>query len=87
MTPEVCSAAAFSVADVSPPDELGDLWTWRGRRYLLRGVAVDDYRQRQRVRSPRWGTVSLLSAVFREVARPFRYFTRDYHPQAEECPF
>src|SRR4029077_2683635 len=32
------------VADVALPDETEDLWTWRGRRYLLRGVPVDEYR-------------------------------------------
>ena len=34
-------------------DDTADLWTWRGRRYLLRAVDVDDYRQHMRVRSPR----------------------------------
>ena len=74
-------------AEVTPPDDLGDLWTWRGHRFLLRAVTVDEYRQYQRVRSPRWGTVALSSGAFREVARPFRYFTREFHPEAEACSF
>lgn len=57
------------------PDDTEDLWRWRGRRYLYRGVAAADYRQHMRVRSPRWGTVSLTSPVFRELVRPLRHFT------------
>jgi hypothetical protein len=41
----------------------------------MRGIRADDYRQHMRVRSPRWGTVSLPSAVFRELVRPLHYFT------------
>jgi hypothetical protein len=52
-----------------------DLWHWRGRFYLLRAVAVDDYRQHMRTRSPRWGTVMLPGAVYRELVRPFRQYT------------
>jgi hypothetical protein len=63
-------------------DDTGDLWTWRGRRYLLRAVAVDQYRPHLRVRSPRWGTVSLPGAVFRALARPFHHFTQG--PQAPD---
>ena len=47
-----------------------DLWTWRGRRYLLRAVAAADYRRHMRVRSPKWGTVALPCAAFRELVRP-----------------
>jgi hypothetical protein len=53
-----------------------DLWLWRDRFYLLRAVAVDDYRRHMRVRSPRWGTVMLPTASFRELVRPFRDFVR-----------
>ena|SRR5437870_1030887 len=58
------------------PEDAEDLWTWRGQRYLLRAVAVDDYRQHMRVRSPRWDTVWLPSPIFREVLRPLHHFTR-----------
>jgi hypothetical protein len=57
------------------PEDTDDLWTWRGRRYLLRAVPVSDYRQHMRVRSAKWGTVSLPGAVFRDLARPFHHFT------------
>jgi hypothetical protein len=68
-------------------DDTEDLWTWRGRRYLLRAVAVADYRRHMRVRSPKWGTVALPGAVFRELVRPFHFYTCGAQPAAEECPF
>ncbi|HYV37055.1 MAG TPA: HYExAFE family protein [Gemmataceae bacterium] len=74
-------------ADETPADDLGDLFTWRNQRYLFRGVAVDEYRRHLRVRSPRWGTVHVASKVFRELARPFHYFTQEFQPVAAECPF
>jgi hypothetical protein len=64
-----------------------DMWTWRGRRYLLRAVPVEEYRQRMRVRSPRWGTVGLPGAVFRELARPLHHFLLGTPAASEECPF
>jgi hypothetical protein len=54
-----------------------DVWMWKGRRYLMRAVPVDAYRRHMRVRSPRWGTVHLPAAAFREVVRPLRDLT---HP-------
>lgn len=73
--------------DVYLPEDTDDLWTWRGRRYLLRGVAADDYRRHLRVRSPRWDTVDLPTAAFRALVRPLHHFTRGLAPVAEECPF
>jgi hypothetical protein len=72
---------------VALPEDTDDLWTWRGRRYLLRAVAADDYRRHMRVRSPKWGTVWLPGAVFRDLVRPLHHFTRGPQPVAEECPF
>jgi hypothetical protein len=54
-----------------------DVWAWRGRRYLIRAVPVTDYRRHMRVRSPKWGTVHLPTAAFRDIVRPLREFT---HP-------
>src|SRR5262249_57431709 len=73
--------------EVDLPEDTDDLWTWRGRRYLLRAIAVDDYQPRMRVRSPRWGTVSLPNPVFRRLVRPFHYFTHEAQPVAGDCPF
>jgi hypothetical protein len=72
---------------VTLPEDTEDLWTWRGRRYLLRAVPVEEYRQRMRVRSPRWGTVGLPGAVFRELVRPLHYYTLGTPAASEECPF
>jgi hypothetical protein len=68
-------------------DETEDLWTYNGRRYLLRAVEVSEYRRHMRVRSPRWATVSLPGAVFREIVRPFHHFSHGPQPVTEECPF
>jgi hypothetical protein len=51
-----------------------DQFTFRQLRYLVRGVAVDDYRAAMRCRSPRWGTVYLPTDTFRSLVRPFRDF-------------
>jgi hypothetical protein len=72
---------------VSLPDDTDDLWTWRGRRYLLRGVAANDYRRQMRIRSPRWGTVGLPGAVFRDLVRPFHHFLSEPEASPQECPF
>jgi hypothetical protein len=72
---------------VELPEDTDDLWTWRGRRYVLRAVAVTDYRQHMRVRSPRWGTVHLPGAKYRELMRPVNHFTHSPTPVAEDSPF
>jgi hypothetical protein len=66
------------------PDPAEDLWTWRGRRYLLRAVPAEGYRLHMRVRSPRWRTVTLPRLAFQGLARPFHYFTNPAVP--EQCP-
>jgi len=72
---------------VQLPADTDDLWTWRERRYLFRAVAVADYRRHMRVRSPRWGTVTLPGPVFRELVRPLHHFTHAPPVVSEECPF
>jgi hypothetical protein len=77
------------------PKTTPDLWTCRGRRYLFRAVAIEDYRKHMRVRSPRWATVTLPRDKYRALVRPLSHFT---HPQeqeagpplvrnADDCPF
>ena len=68
------------------PDDVEDLWTWRGRRYLMRAVATADYRRHMRIRSRKWDTVTLPHAVFRSLVRPLHHFTRRHPITAEECP-
>ena len=69
------------------PDDLEDLWKFRGRSYLMRAIDADDYRAHVRCRSPKWGTVGLPGAFFRELAQPFRAFTHPVQRVPEECPF
>ena len=52
------------------PADLGEPFEHRGRRYAFFGVWADDYRERMRVRSPRWETVWLPSGLFRELRFP-----------------
>jgi hypothetical protein len=40
-----------------------------------------------RVRSPRWGTVSLPNRTVRELVRPCHYFTHEAQPVADDTPF
>ncbi|HXG09941.1 MAG TPA: HYExAFE family protein [Gemmataceae bacterium] len=71
---------------IALPEDTDDLWTWRGRRYLLRAIPVGDYRRHLRIRSRRWGTVSLPSAAFRELVRPLHQYTHG-PAVAAEVPF
>lgn len=71
--------------DIPLPDDTPDLHLFRSRRYLFRAVDVEDYRQHMRIRSPRWGTVSVPTAIFRTLVRPFRDFAQPKVPQ--EVPF
>jgi hypothetical protein len=71
--------------EVTLPDNVEDLWMWRGRRYLLRAVALEDYRQHMRVRSPKWGTVTLATEAFRRLAQPLHRFT--HQANVADCPF
>jgi hypothetical protein len=64
------------LASVELPEETEDLWLFRGRRYLLRAVDAGEYRRHMRVRSPRWGTVTLPRGVFRALVRPLHHFTQ-----------
>jgi hypothetical protein len=61
------------------PADTPDVWRFRDETYLLRAVPLADYRRHMKVRSPKWGTVGLPGAKFKELARPFRYYSH-------ECP-
>ena len=43
---------------------------------LLRAVEVNDYERHMRVRSPKWGTVALPTAAYRELVRPFHLYSQ-----------
>jgi hypothetical protein len=77
--------------NVDLPADTEDLWTWRGKRYLLRAVEVNEYQRHMRVRSPKWGTVSLPGAAYRELVQPLRYYihlpaTNSLHESASQEP-
>ena len=61
-------------AGVDLPADTPDVFALRGRAYLMRGVLAPDYRAHMRTRSPRWGTVNLLSDDFRRLVKPFSHF-------------
>jgi len=65
---------------VELPANTPDLFAFRGRLYLLRGVLVNEYRAHMRTRSPRWGTVHLLTDDFRELVKPISYFLAPTQP-------
>jgi hypothetical protein len=73
--------------EVTMPDDTEDLFEWHGRRYLLRAVDIDDYRRHMRVRSPKWDTVCIPCAIFRDLVQPVQHFTHGLPVIPEECPF
>ena len=72
-----CGIVAF-VYHVLPavvlPAETPDLFSFRDRLYLARGVRVADYRDHMKARSLRWSTVDLPTTAFRQLVRPFTDF-------------
>jgi hypothetical protein len=74
-------------ADETMAEDDGELWTWRGQRFVLRAIPVEEYRQQMRVRSPRWSTVDLSRAAYRQLARPIHEFLHDRTPVSQDWPF
>jgi hypothetical protein len=58
----------------TPPDEL--VHTYRQQRYVFAGVPLRDYVQHARVRSPKWGTVSVPRKAFAACVRPVAAWLR-----------
>lgn len=68
-------AFVYDVAlDVELPPRTPDVFVFRGRVYLMRGVPVADYRRHMRTRSPRWRTVDLAADDFRALVKPISHF-------------
>jgi hypothetical protein len=63
------------------------LFTFRGRRYLYRAIEVHDYRAHMRLRSPKWGTVSLNRVDFRRLVQPLYHFLGGPAAMPEEPVF
>lgn len=51
-----------------PPPEI--VHDYRGQRYVFAGVPLSDYKAHARLRSPKWGTVSMPVAEFARFVRP-----------------
>lgn len=60
--------------NIELPPDTPDQFVFRGRIYLMRGVLVNDYRRHMRTRSPRWGTVHVLTDDFRALVKPISNF-------------
>jgi hypothetical protein len=63
------------------PADTPDAFAFHHSTYLIRAVAVADYRQEMRQRSRRWGTVHLSAESFRRLVRPFSEFLKEGDPQ------
>jgi hypothetical protein len=59
------------------PADTEDLWEFRDRQYLFRAIRVSDYRQEMRLRSPKWGTVTLPREACRRLVQPFKNLVSD----------
>ena len=66
------------------PDDTPDLFAFRDRVYLARGIDADDYRDHMKPRSPRWGTVDLPAADFRRLVKPFTYYLQRINHRGTE---
>ena len=51
-----------------------EVFEFTDHRYMFYAVRLDDYRTYMTVRSPKWQTVTLPAARFREFAVPIRKF-------------
>jgi hypothetical protein len=49
-----------------------EVYDFKNSRYMFYAVRLDDYREFMKVRSPKWQTVTLPAAKFREFAIPVR---------------
>ena len=56
------------------PADTPDLFAFRDRVYLMRGICAADYAEHMQQRSPRWNTVHLPVGEFRRLVRPFSDF-------------
>jgi hypothetical protein len=71
--PEFQAAFIFVYwCESQPPDALfQEVFEHRDRWYALRAVKVRDYARVMKVRSPKWRTVNVPTALFEQVSSPF----------------
>jgi hypothetical protein len=68
------------------PTGTTDVFEFRESIYLMRAIAVNDYRRHMRPRSEKWGTVHLPVAAFRDIIRPFSEFLQPDGPTLFDDP-
>lgn len=67
--------------DAQPPDGLfQEIFTHRERWYAIRACRLRDYTAAMKVRSPKWRTLHVPTAVFERISHPFA------PPRANESP-
>ncbi len=65
---------AYNVIGELAPLPAEELFVYREKLYGFVGIRLDHYTSFARQLSPRWGTVTVATARFRELARPAREF-------------
>jgi len=70
---------------VEMPPGTPDLFVFRDRTYLMRGIEVEDYQRLMKPRSEKWGTVALPVESFRSCIQPFSAFL-EIQPGASNEP-
>lgn len=69
----------YQLAQESMATGFADAFRHEDRDYGCIGVDAFDYRERMRVRSPRWQTVNLTKADFDDLARPISNWLQGNH--------
>lgn len=64
----------YHLSDNSATIHFDESFVHAERVYGCLAVSLDDYRMHMRRRSPKWDTVNLSAASFRQVARPFTFW-------------
>jgi hypothetical protein len=65
---------AYEIVGEMAPLPQPHLFAFRRRLYALVAIRLDHYASSARVISPRWGTLAMPAARFRELARPLETF-------------
>ena len=61
---------AFQFANIDVETDGWDVYDWADKRFLFLALPVEQYRDRMKIRSPKWQTVHLASQDFRAMAMP-----------------
>ena len=67
---------AYKFENVEVEADGAEVYEYNGDRYMFYAVRLEDYREFMKVRSPKWQTVTLPAAKFREFAIPIREYLK-----------